>query len=391
MNTTLSTIYELAVKLLEPLSEQETYKTIVQEAIHLTGAKHGTLYLSDKKGGFNRAYTTLPPELQVEPRKKGYAYETYKTRTVRIVNFRELKRTHPEKNYPSRRYIAMIPLSYGRKSMGVLVLHTEKFKNPFPKKIRILELFGSMATLKIRNNMLFAETKTAVETRDLFISMASHELKTPLTTISAYAQLIEKKVRVDQDINPEWLVVLNKATLRMTRLINELLHVNQIKTGKLPYKFGVCNLEEVAKYAVTEFKSSYKGYSIQFINEIKDRAQTEVRGDFDKLIQVVTNLLNNAAKFSPIDKPIILKLYLKGNKVCLSVSDQGKGIAEHHLPFLFTEFYKVDHNYREGLGLGLFISKKIMEAHRGTIKVESKEGKGSTFHILIPSANVHDG
>ncbi len=386
MHTVLTNIYQLAVKLLEPLSEQETYAVILSEAERLVGANEGTVYLVNRKKEFDRAFSTVPKELQVTPRHEGYAYETYKTRKIKIVNFRQLKKTHPERQYPHPQYIVMIPLSYNKKAIGVIVLHTEKLLVLSNKKTKILELFSSMATLKIRNNMLFSEAKTAVETRDLFISMASHELKTPLTTISAYAQLIQKRVSNKQEVKEEWLTVLSSATMRMTRLINELLHVNQIKTGKLPYSFAICNLLDVAEQAATEFKNSNKKNQLIFKKTETNPELTLVRGDFDKLFQVVTNVLNNAAKFSPAENSVLMSLSSKKSTVTLSITDQGKGISDEHLPFLFSEFYKADNNIKEGLGLGLFISKKIVEAHRGTIKVKSQVGKGSTFIVSIPLA-----
>lgn len=381
----LSALYQSAVKLLEPLSEQETYKTITEEGEKLAGCNGGTLFLADARKKLVCYYSNLPVEKQITPKKNGIAYQSYIHRKVIVVTPKVIKRIHPESYQNISKYVVMIPISYGKKSMGVLILQSSRKVIFSKRRIQILQLFGSMATLKLRNNVSLRETQSALETRDLFISMASHELKTPLTTISAYSQLIEQKLATNGEVKMKWLEVLHSATARMSRLINELLHVNQIKTGKMKYIFQPTHISKVVMQAKTDLHSFAPEFKVIIDSKLSNKTSDVVSGDFDKLVQVGNNLLNNAAKFSPLDKPIVLQIHREKNKVVFSVTNYGPKIPKKDLPNLFNEFFKVGGHTKEGLGLGLYISKKIVETHRGKITVVSSSKEGTTFKVTIPA------
>lgn len=379
----LSALYQSAVKLLEPLSEEETYKIIIEEGQKLSRCSGGSLFLADGRRKLVRQYSNLPQEKQVNPRKDGFAYQAYKKKEIIVLTPKILKEIHPEKYRKVGTYVVMVPIAFGKVSMGVLILQSNKKVIFSKRRLQILQLFGSMATLKLRNNLYIRETQAALETRDLFISMASHELKTPLTTISAYSQLIEQKLATNGEIKMKWLDVLHSATARMSRLINELLHVNQIRTGKLKYYFQPTHISKVAQQAKTDLHSFAPEFNVIVDSHLQKKDDDLVSGDFDKLVQVGNNLMNNAAKFSPIDKPIILEITREKNKVIFSVTNYGPLIPQKDLPYVFNEFYKVGDHTKEGLGLGLFISKKIVEAHRGKISVSSTAKEGTTFKVSI--------
>jgi signal transduction histidine kinase len=381
----LTALYQSAVKLLEPLTDEETYKIVIEEAKKLSGCTGGSLFLADSKKRLIRIYSNISAERQIAPRKNGFAYEAYRKRKIVIITPRMMKQIHPEVKKKPSTYVVMIPISFAKESMGVIILQSNKKVTLSKRRMQILQLFGSMVTLKLRNNIYLHESQAALETRDLFISMASHELKTPLTTISAYSQLIEKKLLNGAEINMKWLDVLHGATARMSRLINELLHVNQIRTGKLKYYFQSTHLLQIAHQAKMDLHSFAPEYEVKIHDHIKHKDDDVVSGDPDKLVQVGNNLLNNAAKFSPPEKPIVITIAKEKNKVTFSVTNYGPTIDAKDLPYLFNEFYKVGNHTKEGLGLGLFISKKIVEAHRGKISVSSTERDGTTFKVSIPA------
>jgi signal transduction histidine kinase len=383
MNSTLTKIYSIALRLLDPIGDAETYATIIKETVDQTGTEYGSIFLADKKKKLERVYTTVPKNFQLEPRRNGFTYQAFRTGELIVVSAAKLRKFHPEIHSKPIKFIVIMPLFYGKKAFGVMTLQSSKPIRFSEKRQQILKLFGSLISLKIRNTSLYSELKNALEMRDLFISMASHELKTPLTTISAYSQLIQKKIQQGQRIDPQWTEVLTFATQRMTRLINELLHVNQIKTGKMPYQFSKTSLAEVINQALTDFKSAYSNHDIELHN-LLESGQEFVNGDKSKLIQVVINILNNAAKFTLPEKRISVTLSQKNKYNLITIKDEGIGISKDDLEHLFEEFYKVDNNTKEGLGLGLFISKKILEAHRGKIKLKSELGKGTEVIISIP-------
>lgn len=371
-----------ALKLMAASTMEETYAAIVTQAQELANALYGSIFVyQDKK--LKRVFSTVPQKYQVEPRKNGYSYQAFTQKKAIILDIQDFKKVHPEYENKVIKKNILIPLSFEKVSLGVIGLDSTQ-KTPFTEdQLTMLQVFGSLASLKLRNMMLIDELNKAIETRDLFISMASHELKTPLTTMSAYAQLIERNVQNQKAIKIEWLQTLKLSSTRMTRLINELLHVNQIRTGKMIYKYELLEPEVIVNQALTDFKLSYPEQLIKSSNKISD-SEIQILVDRDKMVQVVINLLNNAAKFTDDDKKVEVILELKNHKVVISVKDQGSGIEKEDLDNLFQEFYKAK-STKEGLGLGLYISKQIVKAHRGTIQVRSVVGKGTIVQVSLPS------
>lgn len=382
MKLALTEIYESAIKLVAPLGEEETYSTIVSEGQRLAGASYGSIFLwmHDR---LVRVYSSVPVHLQIEPRRNGFTYQAFAEKKAMVVNINRINQVHPEFNDHNTKKMIFIPLSFNGQAIGVVTLDSMQTGTFSNKRLQTLHVFGTLASLKLRNQFLLAETKSALETRDLFISMASHELKTPLTTISAYAQLINKHMLQGKEIDPKWAETLSVAALKMSRLVNELLHVNQIRTGQMVYKKEPTLVGDIVQKAVTDFASSYREHMLHVEMSLKVK-QSYIEVDGDKIGQVLINLLNNAGKFSPPDQPILLQVRIEKKQITFSVIDHGPGISQEHLQHLFEEFYKANANSKEGLGLGLFISKKILEAHRGIITVESQLGLGTTVSATVP-------
>lgn len=378
-------LYRAALRLMSPLATDETYKIILEEACDLTESPYGSLFLYRHKN-LERVYSTVPLEKQVEPRKNGYAYKAYRSHQIICVPIKEMRKIHAHHPDKSIRQIILVPLTHEGISWGVLSLESSKGRRLPDKKIQLLQLFGSLVSLKIRNNDLINEMQAAIQTRDLFISMASHELKTPMTTILATSQLLARKVTSSDSTVARSIEKLQQASKRMSRLINELLHINQVRNGVLTIDTrSICAAHFVAE-ALNEVKSNYPQHT--FLSEgLEIAKRVQIECDADKLTQVLINLLNNAAKFSSENKAIKLQVTCDDSSLICAITDQGSGISRKDIKHLFEEFYKAQGNNREGLGLGLFISKRIVEAHRGTISVESKLGKGTTMKVTLPYAS----
>lgn len=381
MNIQVSRVYRSALKLMAPLTVEGTHAVIVQEAQKLVRAKYGSIYIFEN-GQFKRIFSTSPESLQVSPRENGYAYKAFLTRKTLCIPARKLAKAHSIYKNSNVKFTIIIPLTYESSTLGVVTLEATRDLTVRPNDLRILGLFGSLASLKIRNNLLFTELKEALETRDLFISMASHELKNPLTTTSAYAQLIQAQATKGKEIKPEWLETLLSATQRMTRMINELFDINQIKSGKMAFKFQQVDVFDVLANSITDFKSSFPFHTVLVVDKRASKEKSAV--DADKLLQVFNNILNNAGKFSKPNKKITIELVSSDTTITVRITDQGPGIDAEELDRLFSEFYKGKKHSSEGLGLGLFISKRIIEAHGGQILVESEIKKGTTFTIHLP-------
>jgi len=218
-----------------------------------------------------------------------------------------------------------------------------------------------------------------------FVSTVSHELRTPLTSIKAYiATLRRDDVEFDDQTRQEFLRVVEEETDRLTRLISDILDVSRIESGRLELKKRKFDMARLVRIVTDKMQSQASNHHISL--ESPDGI-TPVGGDPDKIEQVVMNLVDNAVKYSPSGGEINVTLEARHRKLEFSVRDQGVGIPEDQIPHIFEKFHRVDNRAtREvyGTGLGLYVSKSIVESHGGTIWAESELGKGSTFHFTLP-------
>lgn len=388
LESVLEKIHNSSMKYLEPLSPHRVYPLIVKEAIKLVNADHGSLLLEEKKV-FKRVFTTLPFNIGI--RKKGNSYKAFKSKKAFYIH--HLKSIKHKKAYPliskeGIKSIIYIPLLDKKESIGVLVLHSKKERYFSRKELKMLILYGSLASLAIRKSQLHEQTKKAVEVRDLFISLAAHELKTPLTTLNGYIQILNSKTK-DQSRESKWIRNIYRESQRLTGLIQDLLEINRIKSGKFQFFLKECNLEDVVKQAIDNLRFNYPTRKTIFRANVLD-LENKIVGDYDKLVQVFTNILENSAKFSKEDTLINVNLKQKDNYLLVEVEDKGKGIPKRDINKIFDGFYKgKNSNEESGMGLGLFLGKSIIEELHGKIKVDSKLNEGTTVRIFLPLVNYN--
>lgn len=219
--------------------------------------------------------------------------------------------------------------------------------------------------------------------KDDFISIASHELKTPLTSIKAMTQLLQR--RFDRDGNREvvsYLARIDGQINRLTRLVSDLLDVTKIQTGRLGLVRASFDFDEWLKELIGDLQ---QGSSHRIISSGK--VGRAIVGDRDLLGQVVTNLITNGIKYSPRAETIDVRVMTNQDSVVISVQDYGIGIPSDMQEKVFERFFRVADNRNVlGLGLGLYISAEIVKLHGGKIWVESVEGKGSIFSFSLPSS-----
>ncbi len=219
-----------------------------------------------------------------------------------------------------------------------------------------------------------------------FIKMANHELKTPVTTIKGYVQLLKKMRGTSEDkflVNS--LNTIENQVDKLTSLIGDLLDISRIESGKLPLNMKEFSLVELVTETIEDIKASEESHQINF--ELKHSEDIEVLADKDRMTQVLNNLLTNAIKYSPHSKCVKVELYLDGKCAVVSVDDSGIGMEKEELSKIFHRFYRVSGDDEEtfpGFGIGLFIVKDIMDRHNGKIWVESEKNKGSKFYFSLP-------
>ncbi len=386
LETTLEKIQKASLKFLIPLTPEETYKTIVEEAIKLVDGNNGTIFLR-RNGEMKNAYGSSPQAAKFVPRKRGFTYTSFLKRQAFVASVDDWGRYYPKVRKKGIKSAVFIPLFYRSKSIGVLLVHSFKNKMFAEKELEILKLFGSLASLGIRKTQLYSETKNALELRDLFIPLAAHELRTPITSIYGYAQLLHKKKGEGIAPQTHWVDQLYGESTRLSRLVNELLEINRIQTGRLQFSWQECKFPEIVERAINTIHFNHPQHKMVFQNKTNSDDDVVI-GDYDKLIQVVINLLDNAAKFSPIDKPITIMVKSLNTSLKLTVHDRGKGIHSEDLPKVFQGFYKGKENFEMGMGLGLYLAKNIVEQHHGTIAIHSELNKGTIAEVTIPKTKV---
>ncbi len=247
------------------------------------------------------------------------------------------------------------------------------------------ELQAYAEELEAANHQL----KDTDQLKDRFLSIASHELKTPITSIRGQAQLAIRRLAKQKTTSPEiagmstTLEKINEQTTRLTTLIDELLDVSSIRAGKV--ELHKREFEFVALcQSVVEDQQLLTGRNIILTSETPT---VSIVADRDRLSQVVTNLVTNAIKYSSDGSEVQVSLSQSDTQACIEVQDHGKGIADKQLPHIFDTFYRTPDaqaSSKFGLGLGLAICKDIVERHGGRIWAESKVGKGSTFFVELP-------
>jgi signal transduction histidine kinase len=220
------------------------------------------------------------------------------------------------------------------------------------------------------------------ETKDDFISMASHQLRTPLTSVKGYLSMV---LEGDAgDIAPKQRKMLDQAFIssqRMVFLIADLLNVSRLKTGKFVIEPSPINLAKTISDEVSQLKETAKDRSLELIYD-KPADFPIVMMDETKIRQVVMNFIDNAIYYTPAGGKIHVQLLNNPNTIELRISDNGIGVPKREQPHLFTKFYRAGNARQarpDGTGLGLFMAKKVILAQGGAVIFESQEGKGSTF------------
>ncbi len=228
------------------------------------------------------------------------------------------------------------------------------------------------------------ERKQLEQQKDEFISIASHELKTPITSVKAYTQILGQRFRKIGDTKSVELAEKMDLQLdKLTSLIGDLLDVTKIEAGRIQFNETLFDFNELVESTVEELQRSTKKHSIS----IELQVPIKVYGDHDRLGQVITNFITNAIKYSPQADSIIVRTSIDKEKVTLAVQDFGLGLSKDDKERVFERFYRVsgsDQNTYPGLGLGLYISSEIINRHNGRIWVESKKSIGSTFCFSLP-------
>ena len=306
--------------------------------------------------------------------------------------------TNPGTYHPSPVKLAsllILPLRTRREMIGALIIAANDPERAMTDdKLPLAEVLAERAALAIENAKLYTEQVEArrkVEDlsrlKDEFLSIASHELRTPVTSIKGYTQLAKMLIR-ENDLNTseEYLDIALDQIDRMSRLILELLDVSRIETGRLEIRREAISWSHFVRDVVHRHHTAFSDRRFHVSVTADDKI---VAGDRDRLEQVLGNLLENAVKYSPDGSDVTVTVEDRGDSLVTAVCDRGIGIPADELGQVFERFHRgrqVSSTNYGGLGLGLYITRQIIERHGGSIWVESREGQGTTFYFSLPVA-----
>jgi signal transduction histidine kinase len=307
--------------------------------------------------------------------------------------FPNAARAHPELAPAYERAgvasVLIAPISAGDQRLGALEVYTDRPPIFSEDDLSLTQLFADQAAVILESRALIDEAarvrahEEAARLKEDFISAAAHDLKTPLTTLVAQAQFLERRAVTEPsapaDVSGIRRIV--REARRLSALVIELLDAARLEQGRLVGEREPVDLVELARDVAS--RENYEG------RRITVSAEAPVIGTYDprRIGQVIENLVENAAKYSPEESEIRVRVGQRDGQALIDVTDQGIGIPAQDLPQIFERFHRasnVDDRHFAGMGLGLFICRGIVEQHGGRIWVESRVGTGSTFHVALP-------
>ncbi len=299
---------------------------------------------------------------------------------------------HYEPTVPGMRAQLTIPIRREDRVIGVLALESEDPECFDQEALESINRLIEHAAIAIDNARLFQQVQRANQAKTEFISFVSHELKQPMTSMKGYVDLLMKGLAGPLTEQQQmFLQVVRSNVERMNRLVSDLLDISRLEAGRLRLEMRTLHPEEVSEDAINAFRQPIEAKGQTLHVEIEPDLPT-IYGDHERLVQVLTNLLSNAHKYTPEGGEITFRLrrWEEEGKLYIrwDVIDSGIGISEEDMKRLFTKFFRSS-NPRvrdvKGTGLGLTISRSIVELHGGRMEVESELNKGSIFSVLIPA------
>jgi signal transduction histidine kinase len=280
-----------------------------------------------------------------------------------------------------------VPLVTGGETIGVLAL-VDKPEGFHEDDESFMALYASQAAAAVRNSQLYEHTKSLDRLKSEFVAVVSHEIRTPLTSVKGALELLsDDRYFKNSDQQTKLLTIAHANAERLLLLINDILDFSKLENASLPMTIEANRIEPVLQQAAHNLRTMIEERRISLEMQMADDLP-DVLLDPARVVQVVTNLLSNALKFSPPAGRIIMLADRWQGMVRIGVRDFGEGIAPQDHPKLFRKFSQIDSGSTRkvgGTGLGLVISKGIVEQQGGTIWVESTYGEGSTFFFTLPS------
>ncbi len=398
-NRDLSILYSTVSIATEYKNIDDILDYVLTELLDYQGSKAGGIYLIDEESAeiVLHVHKGLSDEFQEKIRRVPLNEPTVvATMASKDVFIKELCRSEEiaevEKEHGIEKAITIKLQARGRAIGFVNVTLPAEYEISEEDAI-VLESVGKQVGIVIENLRLFNETEKSYQElksldrmKDEFLSNISHELKTPLVSIGGYSEVLNAGIlgELNERQKKAADAIMRNAD-RLERLINSILYLSIEKSGKMKYTFKPLRIADVIEHSVSDMLPQIKMNNLIIKKQVPENLSL-IKGDEERLIQVMSSLIDNAIKFTPSGE-ITISAYEDDDNLHIAVSDTGIGIPQEETNNLFKRFYQVDASTTRkygGTGLGLYINKLIAEAHNGKSWAESEKGVGTTIHVTLP-------
>ncbi len=380
--TVLEQLIALSRRLNSMLEMRPLLQHIVISAQELTHSDGASILLVEDDQTLRFAATAGPQsnilEITEVPMKGSLAGWVVKNRELAIVEDAQSDpRLYNITAINATQSIIAVPMIFGDEVIGVLESVTMKARYCFtPQDMATLETLASIAAVAVQNARLFEQSD--------WISEIIHEIRTPLTAILSYADLLQR-TDIDETARTKFATIIQQETERVNRLATAFLDLARLESGRIQMSRDPLDMSEVIHLAADVIRPTAEENDRQLKVNITDELP-KTTGDAQRIHQVLLNLLSNAVKYSDPGDTVTLNTYVTQNHIVVSVTDTGPGIPKDQISKLFQKFSRLPGSEHKapGTGLGLVVARQIVEAHQGSIEVESEVNKGTTFRFTLP-------
>ena len=397
----LDTLYRVSMEVGANLELEPRLARVAETAARLVSARAAVVYLQNEENGEFRGVAAHGIEVPTGE-ENGAQFQAGEGLLGKVADeqaaVREGSPDGPPFEVPGFRgpvahEVVAVPMVQEHKSFGVLLVmdRAEGFSDD---DVEFLRMFAAQAAVQVRNSQLFEHTKVLDRLKSDFVAVVSHEIRTPLTSVKGALELLsDTRYFQNNDQQNKLLSIAHANAERLLLLINDILDFSKLESASLPMTMERQSLEPVVQQAVQNLRMQLEERRIKLEMALPGDLPDAML-DAHRITQVVTNLLSNAIKFSPPGGEVRIDVSVTEGVLRLSMRDRGDGIEAKDLPKLFKKFQQIDSGSTRkvgGTGLGLVISKGIIEQHGGRIGVESTPGEGSTFWFTLPAADAVHG
>ncbi len=382
------TLYEVGQEITSTLDLHHTLDLILSRSLQLTGASRGALYLMDETSGRLECRVTRGVE-------EGTGDHQGLVRVIESVHQEVVEQKRPILSGgpdATAGSLLVVPLLQSGDLTGTVAVHSERGRSLSRDDEELLASLAAQASIAINNARVYEKIRDLERLKSEFVAVVSHEVRTPLTSIKGTLELLaDARYFEVADPQKQLFDICQTNVERLEALINDILDFSKLESSRLSHNFVGTSIEKLVDSVLLNISKVAERKRIRLAKEIAGPLP-EVQADELRIVQVMNNLVANAIKFSGPDKEIRIRLSARDKGVVVEIRDEGVGIAPEDLPKLFHRFRQLDSSSTRktgGTGLGLTISKGIIEEHGGRIWVQSVVDRGSSFFFWIPvSAGV---